>query len=158
MTCQSDIAQTQETPLMRGGLICCVNSRSWRPKKCTDSQREHSQPEQKYAKISQNISKEFMSHILQKWTRSINIWSTSWLFSNISNVQIPHFKEICFKGQFFLRGFQPPGLGFLDTAFKRRRPRWKRAKSGSWKVYPPSQNQLDPKPSMSWMNCLIHPW
>lgn len=25
------------------------------------------------------------------------------------------------------------GLGLLDTAFKRRRPRWKRAKSGSWR-------------------------
>ena len=146
MTCQSDIAQTQETPLMRGGLICCVNSTIWRPKKCTDSQREHSQPEQKYAKISQKNS----CPISYK-NACVRSTSTSWLFSNMSNVQIPHFRSV-----FSCEASNLRGLGFLDTAFKRRRPRWKRAKSGSWKL--PSHSKLDQKPSMSWTNCLSNQW
>ena len=83
---------------------------------------------QKYLKISQKNS----CPISYK-NECVRSTSTSWLF---------------------LCCFQPPGLGFLDTAFKRRRPRWKRAKSGSWKVYPPSHSK---SPSVgSKTNCLIH--
>ena len=52
------------------------------------------------------------------------------------------------------------GLGFLDTAFKRRRPRWKRAKSGSWKVYPfthqVTASWIKNHPCLEWIVWFIH--
>ena len=106
MTCQSDIAQTQETPLMRGGLGNAKNLQTHRTKS---------------SKILAKSQKKNLKSIPMSFSHAF--LATSWVICAFSKVSsYPVQKNL--------------GTGVVDTAFKRRRPRWKRAKSGSSKSLP----------------------
>lgn len=103
-----------------------------------------------WAKICKNISKEFMSHILQKWMRWINIYILA-VFQYFQCANTSFWGDIFQRSVFSCEASNLRGLGFLDTAFKRRRPRWKRAKSGSWRF-----TRIKNHPCLEWIVWFIH--
>ena len=98
------------------------------------------------ANLSKNMQKYLKNSCpISYKNECVRSTSTSWLFSNISNV----------------RGFQPPGTGVLRHSFQAKKTTMETCQVRILKslpVYPPSHSKLDQKPSMSWMNCLIHQW